>query len=97
RDLHAFPTRRSSDLDEALSHARVIDDASPTDGERRANPTGNGKHSAARAKDDRIDLGRFAWRDCPALRGGKGRDVGWTVRNGIRSEEHTSELQSRGH
>src|SRR5437870_6987685 len=63
RDLHSFPTRRSSDLDHC--------------------------HALAAADAHRLDADRPV--ECPQVV--KQRD---DVRR-RRSEEHTSELQSRGH
>src|SRR5437870_10117726 len=65
RDLHSFPTRRSSDLSSRARCASSGPNASvPLDG-RRCDRAGEGTPGAGRG--------------------------------GPRSEEHTSELQSRGH
>src|SRR5437870_13503119 len=64
RDLHSFPTRRSSDLP------------------ARTSPPRSCSHRPE------ITLGRFVKRR---------RQAGWSARTACRSEEHTSELQSRGH
>src|SRR5439155_16752560 len=78
RDLHSFPTRRSSDLrcrDCRWAHRRAADRAG---GRVRARspPAAPGRRKAGKASN------RFCPRGQPSA---------------ARSEEHTSEFQSRGH
>src|SRR5207253_10640805 len=75
RDLHSFPTRRSSDLRHPPGHAH------------RARGVGLALPRAALPRLRR--LRRRGADDVPTA--DRGRAVG------TRSEEHTSELQSRGH
>src|SRR5690606_42029126 len=71
RDLHSFPTRRSSDL--------------TADGARPAASVGVSSRDRTRTGRRREEGGTFVLTNAPiAMRMGK-----------IRSEEHTSELQSR--
>src|SRR5207253_5318904 len=89
--LHPFPTRRSSDL--VLS--RLLCSA------RQAHPQEGGATRGSRAPG-RFHVGfrgRPHSRFFPPFRGGHGGDASGRFRGrGVpRSEEHTSELQSRGH
>src|SRR5206468_11114674 len=86
RQLHSFPTRRSSDLQiEYLRHLGTI-------GQEVREPfldLGVG----ALAGDQRLDLDGQQYRDHDQDRADQ--DAARRVEHGIRSEEHTSELQSR--
>src|SRR5439155_20739318 len=86
RNLHSFPTRRSSDLSRGA--------APPAQGDRQ--------RDSARLRD----APREAVTEPPHLAGGRGRLVAGRAGSRLserrcpvfsRSEEHTSELQSRGH
>src|SRR5207253_8134019 len=81
--LHSFPTRRSSDLSARTACSRrAHDGAVPRDLVLlRAGAPGR--------RDDARGRGRLS-ASAPAARHGRGV-------LGARSEEHTSELQSRGH
>src|SRR5207253_9974348 len=72
RDLHSFPTRRSSDLGDSLS---VVE---------------RGTASTVSA------LGCWFLASMETMTTGRGFFSGGSEGN-LRSEEHTSELQSRGH
>src|SRR5207253_9127992 len=86
RDLHSFPTRRSSDLDaEDLYSAGTIGLLNAV---RNFNPkSGTALETYARVRIRGAvfdELRRMDW-------------VPRSVHGKARSEEHTSELQSRGH
>src|SRR5439155_15981758 len=88
RDLHSFPTRRSSDL--APSERPVSRAISLV--VTRANPLKRSSFSAASRIFCRVSLAMF-----PPL---NVCEYSLTLRSIVgrkRSEEHTSELQSRGH
>src|SRR5439155_12766291 len=72
RDLHSFPTRRSSDLWSWQNKARQ--------------PSGNGS-AAVKPQLAQADCISSLWLICCAM----------AAKPIERSEEHTSELQSRGH
>src|SRR5207253_11368836 len=85
RDLHSFPTRRSSDLYEALK--------------MRGRPS-------KRVTPLMISAMRMAWSSLSITHGPAMRKrlpppmtalPTWKPSPTVRSEEHTSELQSRGH
>src|SRR5207247_8854091 len=77
RDLHSFPTRRSSGLEVRIVEPRLVDvDEARADAGAGAAP--------ARSQAD-VGAARF-------FAAGGIADVGWRR---TRSEEHTSELQSR--
>src|SRR5690606_41969658 len=80
RDLHSFPTRRSSDLGPRSSRDLSRESTSSFRGKPRS-PT---EHAFASAGVTRCEI-------IPdrCLQAGHGLD------DGLRSEEHTSELQSR--
>src|SRR5207253_7603009 len=83
RHLHSFPTRRSSDL----ANAPPSTWPSPT-GPRTSWPTGRTRWSSSSH--------RTTSRRCVTRKSWVGpRPTGWPIF--ARSEEHTSELQSRGH
>src|SRR5207253_10704338 len=73
RDLHSFPTRRSSDLN--TIHARIDILCSPC----------------------RLPLVLLRRRHCSKFGGPRGPHIRRQPLGPPRSEEHTSELQSRGH
>src|SRR5688572_32652275 len=75
RDLHSFPTRRSSDLDVAI----VVGDQGPGDG-----LGGGGRAGEGDPRDPDV-LHQLLAHVAPP--GGEDQ--------GVRSEEHTSELQSQ--
>src|SRR5205085_11481341 len=77
RDLHSFPTRRSSDLDDGDLCRRV---ANPVEHARGLVRRFSGEHEIA-------DRNRVDRRDQHRARG--------DVLGKLRSEEHTSELQSQ--
>src|SRR5690606_40699066 len=83
RDLHSFPTRRSSDL------------CRPFVGTRRKSKDqlpsfpGNGGFIPHPDLDSGLGPGRGWWVRLAALPAGRAKP------DGVRSEEHTSELQSR--
>src|SRR5207302_7544161 len=83
--LHSFPTRRSSDL--AIRGAEVEVDERVHDPESLADPLIAKLHRSAARK--RFETFQFPVRPCHARRGVS------TLRRPQRSEEHTSELQSR--
>src|SRR5207253_9582695 len=87
RDLHSFPTRRSSDLLEIGS--RILEGAKKATLRRLG-------HERARRERERVEAARFSQRRQTAKPAATGL---WFRRSLIksRSEEHTSELQSRGH
>src|SRR5439155_15630631 len=83
--LHSFPTRRSSDLDDR--------------DRRAAGPGGDDE-----VNRELVDLGRCHVRRCcsataatTAATAAATAAANIDVDCGVRSEEHTSELQSRGH
>src|SRR5687768_17886954 len=78
RDLHSFPTRRSSDL----SGKRAITAMPTASGSTRTRP-GSSHAPPGRLAASRESLRSSTPKSIPA--------------NWIRSEEHTSELQSRLH
>src|SRR5690606_40422033 len=78
RDLHSFPTRRSSDLNQALTPDRII-----------GVETGGCPHTAIR-EDASMNLAAVAELNNRF----ENLDVIF-IESGGRSEEHTSELQSR--
>src|SRR5207253_8973412 len=75
RDLHSFPTRRSSDL--------------------RAKPSGRTSWSRGACSAAPCAARSSAWR--PPGGGSQSPSPTWSAARWARSEEHTSELQSRGH
>src|SRR5439155_23582768 len=95
-DLHSFPTRRSSDLDPANPPREVMLEWNDGCWEHRAfwgeNVITWGMYGTSNRRDmgDLPPVGQWVRLEVPAslldLEGAK-----------VRSEEHTSELQSRGH
>src|SRR5690606_40079853 len=85
RSLHSFPTRRSSDLQDATR---------PGAGERRRQHAVHGAEFAREPEfaDELVPRQRLA-RQLPAR--GKDAERNRQVEAAARSEEHTSELQSR--
>src|SRR5439155_13567151 len=83
QDLHSFPTRRSSDLLDARSGRGEVDHVRP-------------EHLAGK-----FEGGASPCRGFVEQRYDRRPTQGWRTRhddrNAVRSEEHTSELQSRGH
>src|SRR5207253_10395117 len=80
RDLHSFPTRRSSDLQAPRLLGRHVRDRAEDDsGLRRM----DGERRRIRDVRRRVDVERLGQPEIQHLH--------------LRSEEHTSELQSRGH
>src|SRR5690606_41740554 len=77
RDLHSFPTRRSSDLGEGSAHDHDV--RQPKEQPQLAQSVGQ------------IDVGLVADRLALTAPG----EAVAVVAQGLRSEEHTSELQSR--
>src|SRR5439155_21748695 len=78
RDLHSFPTRRSSDLEDG-------------------DPGAQGRERSSFLGQEHLDFAKdeIAWL-AVAIR--RRLQLGWSrLRIATRSEEHTSELQSRGH
>src|SRR5207244_11017617 len=78
--LHSFPTRRSSDLDEA--HAGTQD--------RREHELLAGEHRRPHGRHGRFDLDQLERQVARDLVAQQHADL-------VRSEEHTSELQSPDH
>src|SRR5439155_25569579 len=78
RDLHSFPTRRSSDL---RSPSSTGDSAESTPSTWRSTSTSPSSAGGSRTRSQA---------SCP-------RELGDGCSDLDRSEEHTSELQSRGH
>src|SRR5439155_26977786 len=90
-DRHSFPTRRSSDLNQdVIAGHRVPDPAYPYYPVMKMD--GNGQ-----PKDGKLDSQEFRrpWA-YPNLSPGPGGAL-FATPTELRSEEHTSELQSRGH
>src|SRR5690606_41041689 len=81
RDLHSFPTRRSSDLASRRSRTGTVGRASPD------------VPMVCTGSALRLSLGRMTKSGASRQSGGGG-GAGADV-SGVRSEEHTSELQSR--
>src|SRR5207253_9382384 len=95
RHLHSFPTRRSSDLEYVAvvdCGREDVDEAEELGLERRVRH-GPVEHPLAppRALDDARSLPLAQLGDATS----EGADLGFEASG--RSEEHTSELQSRGH
>src|SRR5207253_10663962 len=95
RDLHSFPTRRSSDLGSRPTTAKQ------TYIERAAVIAANYRNRVARARQHKVGLLQIdiAVRDVdrspnPLVTGCLSSIL---LNTETRSEEHTSELQSRGH
>src|SRR5205807_9307784 len=79
--LPPFPTRRSSDLDRPRAvRAVALDLRTPVDHEQRA------------ARD--LDVARLGVGERAVWTAGDDRGEAWRGRAAMRSEEHTSELQS---
>src|SRR5439155_25585840 len=95
RDLHSFPTRRSSDLP---TFGRLLSEAlSPQQAVIRQVPLSSAKRlDCARLAGALAPPGTFA---CLPPKSGSKLHALQTLRafQKARSEEHTSELQSRGH
>src|SRR5690606_41820741 len=82
RDLHSFPTRRSSDLSMAAARAVSADEGRPASGW------------------EPVQLPDIWVKRWPDFEGTVWYRIDWdrvcqTEPDGVRSEEHTSELQSR--
>src|SRR5439155_22552431 len=91
RDLHSFPTRRSSDLGVPIL-------GSASRGILTAMGIGTGLRSACIERDEELEVAFCLFLRKPRLV--IGRRCFLTPRRMMsvsRSEEHTSELQSRGH
>src|SRR5207248_7639529 len=91
RDLHSFPTRRSSDLGGEEVHRRLL----------RATTKRTMSNSQSRSVDSTRWAAPVPWtrRACSAWRAAaasakRARTAGLDVWTSTRSEEHTSELQS---
>src|SRR5690606_42054350 len=82
--LPSFPTRRSSDLEQVLGTDHQAGPEELHQGDREGHPEGH-------VQDGHLDLPVLL--RCPDLR--RGRPVERVRRQVLRSEEHTSELQSR--
>src|SRR5207253_7499617 len=94
--LHSFPTRRSSDLSGGALHdaSKLFEVAGPVEGGKER---GRGRSEAPGRTIRAVHFTQDTRR--------QRRDVFWAIaqrgqvdsRRAKRSEEHTSELQSRGH
>src|SRR5439155_25936455 len=84
RPLHSFPTRRSSDLIPGICRCLPSDVRVPHLGWNAVTAAGEGLVATGVA----AFANSYALREAPA---------GWVPAWTTRSEEHTSELQSRGH
>src|SRR5439155_27289158 len=84
---HSFPTRRSSDLELDGALRRVIREHSGTAIEGKL--LGDGVLAVFTSARQAIEAALACARS--------GGDAGLPLHLGLRSEEHTSELQSRGH
>src|SRR5690606_39851230 len=93
RNLHSFPTRRSSDLG-SRSKKTVPCEKSPR--KKGVSPilSEKIKHTRKIAEGERDGFGRHRGGSRPGRIGGR-RRIGRCGEKGARSEEHTSELQSR--
>src|SRR5689334_25082628 len=90
RDLHSFPTRRSSDLRSAAIVGREASSVI-TVAVFKGPPSGNATR-CRRSGDGNGQVGSVCGSPLPLVT--SGRDQGT---RGFRSEEHTSELQSQFH